>query len=100
LGMPPAFNLSQDQTLHLKTSMSPEGDKNFYGRTPPHEAMASATFQLDDQGSTKRPHKLLDLIVKERDRHNWPVRGGALYAPTPWRQRFLNWPVFEKRRLA
>ena len=47
--MPPAFNLSQDQTLHLKLQCLPKETKLLNDRTPPHEAVASVTFQLDDQ---------------------------------------------------
>ena len=55
LSMPPAFNLSQDQTLQLKNAC-PEGqtDRNLSAC-----AYRSRTG-LRDSGELKRPHNLLD----------------------------------------
>ena len=60
LSMPPAFNLSQDQTLQLISKiLSPE---RFFSR-------ARKRSRVDAHAPLfrcERPHKLLELIVKER----------------------------------
>ena len=64
LGMPPAFNLSQDQTLQFK-ALSFKKERN------PHSKLLVNLgwfLRLNCLRETKRkhPHKLSDYIVKER----------------------------------
>src|SRR6185437_7639535 len=72
LGMPPAFNLSQDQTLHLKVSTIWRSSVSLKVRTQPAfiaelQRLKVWTSCIDDfQPSARRPHKSPAHTVKER----------------------------------
>ena len=68
LGMPPAFNLSQDQTLHLKLLMT----EAIYLLSESLESQASLltlgisdALLMDSSSHHRRPHKLPAHTVKD-----------------------------------
>ena len=70
LGMPPAFNLSQDQTLQLKL-LHPRGQISFEERTKPRTTvdrflLGTPCITWVDSSTTRRPHKSPAHTVKDR----------------------------------
>ena len=62
--MPPAFNLSQDQTLQFNTCRSPRGNRSLLDRV---SSLTKVLRRLcfEPLGTTEHPHKLPEQIVKE-----------------------------------
>ena len=69
LGMPPAFNLSQDQTLQLK-AMSFQEERNPLSKLLKKFRLVLTFDFAFSKRQREHPHKLSDLIVKERSPHN------------------------------
>ena len=69
LGMPPAFNLSQDQTLHLKLQMTEAINllsESFESQASLLTLGIQTLLQLDSSSLRRRPHKLPAHTVKDR----------------------------------
>ena len=80
LSMPPAFNLSQDQTLHLNISMT-EVIYPCESSKPDQFSLSKITvpyLQVHERSCfwtyihTRRPHKSPAHIIKDRFSCSWP----------------------------
>ena len=94
LGMPPAFNLSQDQTLQFKFAVT-WGDQSLLDDYCPIIRTLFIEIACLANPRRERPHKLPDLIVKERGRELCPTETGN-YTSTPGavKSNFCAWPGF------
>src|SRR5690606_12704987 len=114
LGLPPAFNLSHDQTLQFKNF------QNFFSLTPQLAPRSKGLLEIPNSGSAryeltthimniqvtcsdrffvsnpsrKRPHALLDLFVKQPVKGFASTVGCALYASmNAWQLKKLKLEV-------
>ena len=86
LGLPPAFNLSHDQTLQFNTDSGFEKTLNLAQQSQKTLEFTSVTCDADNLATItrcihKHPHELLDSVVKERfDLTEGLNRGRAFYS--------------------